>query len=567
MRHLPLLVCLVVLTAWSAGPATAQEPPPAQSVLREVVVEGASVFSQGEIRRWLDLRVDAPLPNSTAVLAKDVQSRYEQEGYAAARIDATFDEATGRLVLTIDEGRIDAVEFEGLDVDVARRLADRFDIRPGQIFNQREVRRALRRLIEATGGAIQTSSDWASGGFQLQRLVDTGDRPFGMVDRDGKRVLVINLKPRRGRVSMTFGTDGREDWFSPVDGFTPAIGFHVTSFDQKKLNHTVVSGFVSYKYARSQTGYSLGFERPWFNKLYFGAEVHDLTGSDDGWRLSTGEQSLAVAGFHRSFRDYYDRRGYQAHIAFRPHPTHELFGMWRAERHETLVNDSEYSLFRRDDAHRPNRPILDGELHGWLFGYSWDSRGFETETPIATYGRHMVDHSFGTLGSQLPGWRVEWTTELAVPDTHGGTFDFSRHILNARRYTRLSPYQSVSARAVMGWSDGSLPPQRQFALGGIGSVRGYSFKEAIGEGMFLANVEYKLNLARAWRDASGAGLRGVAFFDAGRVSRPSVGSRDEWLKGAGVGLEVGDSFRVDFGWRLDAIPNSLQVLVRLRPAF
>jgi hypothetical protein len=51
----------------------------------------------------------------------------------------------------------------------------------------------------------------------------------------------------------------------------------------------------------------------------------------------------------------------------------------------------------------------------------------------------------------------------------------------------------------------------------------------------------------------------------GRISNPLPGSR-EWLKGIGVGVGVGD-LRIDFGWRADDIPKSLQVLVRFGPTF
>jgi hypothetical protein len=54
--------------------------------------------------------------------------------------------------------------------------------------------------------------------------------------------------------------------------------------------------------------------------------------------------------------------------------------------------------------------------------------------------------------------------------------------------------------------------------------------------------------------------------DVGRVYRPIAGSTDEWLKGVGVGLEIGD-VRLEFGWRLNDIPDSFQVLFRLSPTF
>jgi outer membrane protein assembly factor BamA len=61
-------------------------------------------------------------------------------------------------------------------------------------------------------------------------------------------------------------------------------------------------------------------------------------------------------------------------------------------------------------------------------------------------------------------------------------------------------------------------------------------------------------------------LRGLLFFDAGRIYDPAPGSRTDWLHGVGVGLQTGP-LRVEFGFRLDDIPESRQVLVRLGSTF
>ena len=73
----------------------------------------------------------------------------------------------------------------------------------------------------------------------------------------------------------------------------------------------------------------------------------------------------------------------------------------------------------------------------------------------------------------------------------------------------ISEHQNVGVRAIRGWSGGVLPPQRLFAIGGIGSVHGYEFKEQIGDALTLVNLEYELG----WR----GGLKAIGFFDAGRV--------------------------------------------------
>ena len=72
-------------------------------------------------------------------------------------------------------------------------------------------------------------------------------------------------------------------------------------------------------------------------------------------------------------------------------------------------------------------------------------------------------------------WRVDWTSEISTPETLQSDFDFRRHIVSGRARLALSPHQDLGVRVIGGWTDGILPPQRQFSIGGIGSVHGYDF--------------------------------------------------------------------------------------------
>jgi outer membrane protein assembly factor BamA len=109
-----------------------------------------------------------------------------------------------------------------------------------------------------------------------------------------------------------------------------------------------------------------------------------------------------------------------------------------------------------------------------------------------------------------------------------------------------------------------LPPQRQFAIGGIGSVHGYEFKESVGDSMALLNFEYALG----WR--TGAQL--VGFLDAGRTTSRLAGVTSpaavdgEWLKGIGWGIGLG-TFRIDFGYKLAKDAGPVQVLLRFGRTF
>ena len=58
---------------------------------------------------------------------------------------------------------------------------------------------------------------------------------------------------------------------------------------------------------------------------------------------------------------------------------------------------------------------------------------------------------------------------------------------------------------------------------------------------------------------------GHHFFDAGRVWRPDGAA--SWLNSVGFGLALTRDLRVDFGYKLDDIPDSFQVVLRLGHTF
>mgnify|MGYP001070515123 CR=1 FL=1 len=64
-------------------------------------------------------------------------------------------------------------------------------------------------------------------------------------------------------------------------------------------------------------------------------------------------------------------------------------------------------------------------------------------------------------------------------------------------------------------------------------------------------------------------MTGIGFFDAGRVTNSLTldpHASTPWLTGIGFGVGISDC-RVEFGYRTDAVPSSLQVFVRLNRSF
>lgn len=539
------------------------------NVVRDVRVTGAHELAPGVVVAAAQVRVGEPLPvplDQLDDLAARIVSHYKEEGYSFAIVKPAFDQSGGVLSLTIDEGVIDSVEFTGVDDRLRQVFADEFALQAGDVFNRSRARQALDVVLRQTRGAVRPGRIFEHGGTfydsrQLNARSFDQRGTFDLVDRNGERTLLVGLYEAAGRFKIVPDLGDREDWFTSVDGFVPSVGFGAAVFDHTSFNHAYVAGHLSYTTASHRAGYALGFERPFLpsHKVYVGAELHDLTTSDDQWQLSSLEASLAAVGPRRSFRDYYRRRGVQIDGAFRVHPRVELFGAWRAERHEALAVESDFSFWNSDEAFRANSGAQSGHLGSIVLGGSINSEEFDRESLDATYRRHQLDTLFGrTLDLSprsrefIPRWRVDWTSEVSSPGALDSDFDFSRHILSARYRKSLTTHQEFGARAIQGWTGGSPPPQRLFAIGGIGSIHGYEFKAAGGPSMTLVNVEYALG----WRNA----LQVFGFYDAGRVES------SPWLKGLGWGVGL-EGFRVDFGYRTNDIPGSLQVLLRFGRTF
>jgi outer membrane protein insertion porin family len=545
---------LGVLVVAALATATAQEsrgqatPGP---ILRHLELKGATIFTSDDVVWLLRLRVGERLPGAPDHVGQLLQERYERDGYTEAEVDAVYDAGTGTLTLSVDEGRIDAIEFKGIEGERAEILKRDLAVTPGDIYNSRIVRRAINRLLATAQGALE---------------IGPGD--VELVERADKRVLVVPIDRHHATFSLGSSSEDRIEIFNPVDGFTPALSFRFVRFDHHRFNHTFITGSAGYAFAREEPALVLGFQQPLFGtrRVFVGAEVHDLSTSDDRWRLSHSEQALVALLFRNTFKDYYRRRGVQLFGAVQPHENHELVGSVRWDRHENLRNESDFSVFRDDHPLRPNLETAGGRLRSFVLAYTFDTRGLLDGEPERSYDRHLVEDLFRGSRRQSLGWRTDWTSEIAGHGL-GGDYEFDRHILNTRTYVPISPRQSIAARLLVGFSGGTLPPERQFAIGGIGSVHGYAFKEAVGERMTLTNLEYRLNLTEDWRgDDSFGSLRLVLFFDAGRIERPLAVSTTGWLRGTGFGVQTGP-VRVDFGFRLNDIPDSRQILVRLGPTF
>ena len=183
--------------------------------------------------------------------------------------------------------------------------------------------------------------------------------------------------------------------------------------------------------------------------------------------------------------------------------------------------------------------------------------------------------------SPYRGWLINFHNEVSNEDL-GGDFNFKRAIFDIRRYQPLSRYESFNFRVRVGTSSDILPFQKIFYLGGIGTLRGYDYKEFFGNRLFLANFEYRFDPERiligppSWflDDSfdiilfSDYGLAWYSEPDANMTKIFSGIKMKDFKTSIGFGLgEKDDHLRVNFAWRTDTKEKKMSVYLRLRQTF
>src|SRR2546425_2187350 len=215
---LALVSCALVPSV--VGAQDSVQPPQPPPTVHDIQISGAKELAAHEIQEEVPARVGEPFTVTTDEVSHRIERLYRDEGYTFARATATFDPASGVLAISVDEGVIDGVEFEGVNPTLAKTFADEFALHAGDVFNSRRARQALNALLRPTRGAVMAGRLIEASTFTDTRELGSGRRrTFELVERDGQRILRVGLREPTGRFKLSPNLGKREDWFTPVDGF------------------------------------------------------------------------------------------------------------------------------------------------------------------------------------------------------------------------------------------------------------------------------------------------------------------------------------------------------------
>ena len=282
--------------------------------------------------------------------------------------------------------------------------------------------------------------------------------------------------------------------------------------------------------------------------MTLGYEFHDLTDSDDVYRVLGFEEPPALILPSGSTRDYYRRRGHEAYAFVRLFSGAHLGLTWRGDDYESQPVVSSGRFFSKKEP-RPNPAIDEGSMRSMIATVRWASHGELFESRQHERDSFLLRSLYDTRMEEGQELRAEATFEVASPDL-GGDFSFRRFIGTARAYRDITGSQALRARLLLGLTGGEVPVQRRFALGGLGTLRGFELKAFSGDEVAEATFEWLLRLPSPF-----PGL--VGFYDGGAAW--DRGASRDWKSDVGAGVEWragrGFFFRGDLAFPLQKEPG------------
>lgn len=210
-----------------------------------------------------------------------------------------------------------------------------------------------------------------------------------------------------------------------------------------------------------------------YQALRVGARAFSVVDPIEGWHLTDLENSLSTFVLHRDYRDHYVREGWSAYaMVTPPRSSITVTGELLWEDHRSVAPASPWALLNNDGPWRMQPLAAEGPLRALMGTAVIDTRSEAWDPSSGWYVRAELEH---TLGSDLirPTYVSTRSDGGVVPSNRFG--EYTRGLVDLRRYNRISPSQRLNIRIAVGGSMSvfPLPPQRQHALGGAGTIPGY----------------------------------------------------------------------------------------------
>ena len=374
--------------------------------------------------------------------------------------------------------------------------------------------------------------------------------PFGKVITSGdiniKGTQVSQDKKYRSHKSE-FEVSAR---FNRVEGFTPLAGIHYT--DRKK-ELPDIDFSLGYAFALKRWDFNFGFKQALGSTYYFGGKLYQGVYTPDRWFFSESENTVAGLFFKEDYHDFYKRKGGQIFWGRKFWQNGHAQLEYTAQANNIVSKHTNKAILGGKKNFRENYSTIlpdsasirsiKGDLRSAGLHLAWDSRD---KKPRFRSGQ-SADILLETAGDGLLG-------DL------GGDFSYDIVEGSLAHIQNLTRRQYLGIRIRGGLSNDQLPLDRWYFLGGVGSLRGYDYKEYAGNRYVLANIDYYWDF---WSDFTMAVFTDFGQAGFGKNDFEKMGLKSD----IGIGLMFEDDFRIDLAQRLDDTDKSPVITGRLELQF
>ncbi len=352
--------------------------------------------------------------------------------------------------------------------------------------------------------------------------------------------------------------------YNRVDGLFIGIGSDITDddFGPIHVEGLSITGQFGYSTNLKQWQYRAGAFKQLGKALKVGAQIINVSTTDDIWRTNQVENSVTslISGY--DYHDYYKAEGLQliTEISLGKHV--QLSGSYNATSFSSLTSIQDYSLFKGGNIARSN-PAIDQSTNRFY----QDNYGVSLSV--------NKNPSYKKIFSS----KLEINTELADVGTLKNKFPYNKYQITTINYLKLDRSTVLKNRTMMGSITGNAPDFKDFALGGIGTMRASGYKFYTGNKMIMNNTELifgnlgHLNI----ENIEAEGIHLSVFLDSGWTTNFASNNKDpfsgfESFKlnslshnlGAGIGLGI---LRFELATPIANSPGYTSVWVRLNPTF
>lgn len=351
--------------------------------------------------------------------------------------------------------------------------------------------------------------------------------------------------------------------YNRVDALFVGVGSDFADPHSELLNIGGVDfdGFLGYSTGQKDWQYRASASKTFGEWLLFGGELSNSTATDDHWRTGLSENSVTslVAGY--DYHDYYRAEGYGLFSELKLGRFISLGASYNYTTYSSLQTNTEYSFFGDGNIGRIN-PSIDGSVDRILqesigIQFSLNKQGY-TQGVITS--KLIIDAELSDIG-------------------FSNEFNYNKFEISSLNYLKLDDHTLFKLRLMAGSITGESPDFKNFALGGIGSLRATGYKFYRGNRMLMSNAE--IVFGDLWNFDDGEleidGLYLTVFLDSGWTDFVN-NSSESALSGFdsfgfkqlthNVGAGIGTGFvRLEVATPLAGSEGFTSLWVRLNPTF